>query len=103
MGAPGSGYRERVAFLAIANLEGYDYWPVHDFARNAVHDEARRAGIEIYCDWKGELRRRLTLRPDLSTVILLNREGRVLFAHQGPVPPEEQDRLLALLKAELSV
>ena len=63
--------------------------------------QPRRAGIEIYCDWKGELR--LTLRPDLSTVILLNREGRVLFAHQGPVPPEEQDRLLALLKAELSV
>jgi len=39
--------------LPIVDLEGYDFWPVHGFAADAVRAEAKRIGWPIYCDWTG--------------------------------------------------
>src|ERR1700733_4851102 len=75
-----SSYRERVALFPIVDLEGYDFWPVHGFAPDAVRAEAKRIGWPIYCDWNGELRRAFDVRGDLSTVILIDRAGKIIFA-----------------------
>ena len=97
-----SSYRERVALFPIVDLEGYDFWPVHGFAADAVRAEAKRIGWPIYCDWTGDLRRALDVRSDMSTVILIDRTGKVVFAAEGPLPDDEQERLLELLRIELA-
>ncbi len=96
-----SSYRERVALFPIVDLEGYDFWPVHGFAADAVRAEAKRIGWPIYCDWTGELRRALDVRSEMSTVILIDRNGKVVFAAEGPLEEQEQERILELLRIEL--
>jgi hypothetical protein len=96
-----SSYRERVALFPIVDLEGYDFWPVHGFAADAVRAEAKRIGWPIYCDWTGDLRRALDVRSEMSTVILIDRTGKVVFAAEGPLEDEAQDRILELLRMEL--
>ena len=98
----GGDYHGRVQLLPIANLEGLDFWPVRNFVQNAVRSESKRIGAEIYCDWNGELRQKLQLKPNLSSVILLDRQGKVIFAAEGSIAPGEQDRLLELLQAQIS-
>jgi hypothetical protein len=96
-----SSYRDRVALFPIVDLEGYDFWPVHGFAADAVRAEAKRIGWPIYCDWSGDLRRALDAQSDLSTVILIDRTGKVVFAAEGPLDEEQQEQVLELLRIEL--
>jgi hypothetical protein len=98
----GGDYHGRIQLFPIANLEGLDFWPVRNFVENAVRSESRRIGAEIYCDWNGELREKLQLKPNLSSVILLDRSGRVIFAAEGSIDPVDQERLLRLLQAQVS-
>ncbi len=98
----GGDYRGRLQVFPIANLEGLDFWPVRGFAQNAVRSESRRIGTEIYCDWHGELREKLQLKANLSSVILLDRQGKVIFAAEGALQPGDQERLLQLLENQIS-
>src|SRR5450432_3459055 len=85
----GGDYHGRVQLLPIANLEGLDFWPVRNFVQNAIRSESRRIGAEIYCDWNGELREKLQLKANLSSIILLDRSGKVIFAAEGSIDPQE--------------
>ncbi len=96
-----SSYRERVALFPIVDLEGYDFWPVHGLAADAVRAEAKRSGWPIYCDWNGDLRRALDVRSEMSTVILIDRSGKVLFAAEGPLDEDKQEEILELLRDQL--
>jgi hypothetical protein len=96
-----ASYRDEVVLFAIADVEGYDFWPVRGFAAEAVRSEAKRIGWPIYCDWKGDLRKGLDIDRDKSTVILLDRRGKVLFASEGPLPEEQQQHVLDLLREQL--
>jgi hypothetical protein len=98
-----ASYRDDVVLFAIADVEGYDFWPVRGFAADAVRSEAKRIGWPIYCDWKGDLRKALDIDRDRSTVILLDRRGKVLFASEGPLPEEQQKHILELLREQLHV
>jgi hypothetical protein len=98
----GGDYHGRIQLLPVANLEGLDFWPVRNFVENAVRSESRRIGAEIYCDWHGEMREKLQLKPDLSSVILLDRNGMVIFAAEGSIDLGEQERLLQLLHDQVS-
>jgi hypothetical protein len=98
----GGDYHGRIQLFPIANLEGLDFWPVRNFVENAVRSESRRIGAEIYCDWNGELREKLQLKAGLSSVILLDRSGKVIFAAEGSIDPAEQERLLRLLQDQVS-
>lgn len=96
-------YRDQVVLFPIANLEGYDFWPVRGIVAGAVRTEAKRIGAVIYCDWKGAIRTALGVHKEASSIILINRGGKVIFAHEGALLPADQDLLLDLLRAELSV
>lgn len=99
--ARGDRYRSVVALVPVANVAAYDYWPVRGFVKDAIRDESRKIGATIYCDWDGGFRRALGLAGNTSTVVLIGRDGRVLFAFEGAVPQEERARLLGLLRAEV--
>lgn len=99
--ARGDRYRSAVALVPVADVERYDYWPVRGFVKDAIRDESRKIGATIYCDWDGSFRRATRLAKNTSSVMLIGKDGRVLFAWEGQVPKEERDRLLALLRAEI--
>lgn len=72
-----------VAVVPVANLSGFNFWPARGFARDAVVEIARAQRMEILIDWSGEMARAYRFRPGTSYVLVLSREGRVIFRHAG--------------------
>jgi hypothetical protein len=99
--AKGGAYRRSIALVAIADVSGYDYWPVRGFVKDALKDESNKQGTDIYCDWDGGARGALGLDRDTSNVVLYDRGGRVLFASRGALNESRRGELLALLRAQL--
>ena len=96
----GGRYRGRVHMLPVASVENLDFFPARGFVEDAIESESARIGATIYCDWDGSFRRALSLRPERSSVILISREGRVVFAFEGALDRRAQDRLIELLARE---
>jgi hypothetical protein len=101
--AKGDRYKATVALAAVADVSSYDFWPVKGFVKDAIRDESKKAGTTIYCDWTGAFREAYQIKRGSSSVILVGKEGRVLFAAQGPVSSADRTRLLGLLRAQLGV
>lgn len=99
--AKGDRYKDAVALLAIADVEGYDFWPVKGFVKDAIQTESQKFKTTIYCDWNGGVRGRLGLKKGVSNIVLYGRDGKVRLAHEGPMPAEKRQALVAMLRAEL--
>ncbi len=99
--ARGDKYRGRVALTAVADVSSYNYWPVKGFVKDAIRDESRKAGTTIYCDWDGGFRSTYGLRRGVSSVVLIDRRGYVLFSAEGAVGAEGRRKLVELLRAEV--
>ncbi len=81
-----------VSVVPVANLSGFAFWPAQGFARDAVLDIARQQQMEILIDWTGEMARAYRFRPAMSYVMVLSREGRVLFRHAGTLDASARGR-----------
>jgi hypothetical protein len=99
--ARGDRYRSSVGLVAIADVQGYDYWPVRGFVKDAIKDESHKFGTVIYCDWDGSAQRTLGLRRGTSNVILYGKDGKVLFSHEGAMSADERRQAIALLRAQV--
>lgn len=99
--AKGDKYKRAIALVPVADVSGYDYWPARGFVKSAIRDESKKAGATIYCDWSGSFRRALGLRGGTSSVVLINRDGKVVFARDGVVDAADRKRLLDMLRAEV--
>ena len=99
--ARGDTYRRSIALVAIADVSGYDYWPVRGFVKDALKDESHKQNTVIYCDWDGGVRGALGLEKDTSNVVLYGRDGRVIFASRGPLGEGQRRALVELLRAQL--
>ena len=99
--AKGDRYKAAVALAAVADVSSYDYWPVKGFVKDSIREESRKQGTTIYCDWSGSFRGAYRLRRGLSSIVLVGRDGHVLFAAEGAVSAEQRNRLVALLKVEV--
>lgn len=96
--ARGDRYRSKVRVVPIADLEGYDYWPVRGFVRDAVQEESAKVGIPIYCDWDGAARTALEVRRGVSSVVLYDASGRVAWRYEGSIPEPQRQEFFALLR-----
>jgi hypothetical protein len=99
--AKGDRYKATVALAAVADVSGYDFWPAKGFVIDAIREESRKQGTTIYCDWSGSFRDTLQLRRGVSNVLLLGRDGQVLFAAEGSVSKEGREQLVGLLRAQI--
>ncbi len=99
--AKGDKYKNHVALVAVADLDGYDYWPVRGFVKKAIRDESRKQQLSIFCDWGGRFRRALGLTKGASNVVLYGKNGKVLFSHAGPLSSEERASLIAILRKQV--
>ncbi|MFT3773515.1 MAG: YtfJ family protein [Minicystis sp.] len=69
--------------------------------KDAIRDESKKQGTTIYCDWTGAFRKTYQLRRGVSNVVLVGKDGRVIFAAEGPIPVEQRRRLLAMLRDQV--
>jgi hypothetical protein len=99
--ARGEKYRRLVALVAVADVSGYDYWPVRGFVKGSIRSESERQHTVIYCDWDGHVRRALELERGQSNVVLYGRDGSVLFAHAGALGADERRAFVALLRSQV--
>ncbi|WP_433933285.1 YtfJ family protein [Sorangium cellulosum] len=99
--AKGDRYRKTIALAAVADVSSYDFWPVKGFVKDAIREESRKVGATIYCDWDGAFRQAYRLRRGISNIILVGKNGQVLFAAEGKLKPEAQSRVLELLRKEV--
>ena len=99
--AKGDRYKMRVALLAVADLDGYDYWPVRGFVKDAIRDESRKQQLSILCDWKGKFRKALGLVKGSSNVVLYGKDGKVLFSHAGPLSGPQRASLISSLQNQV--
>ena len=79
----------------------FDFWPVRGFVKDAIRSESKKQGATIYCDWDGNFQRAAGFKRGTSSVLLIGRDARVLFSHEGALPPPERDRLISLLRSEV--
>jgi hypothetical protein len=99
--ARGEKYRRLIALVAVADVSGYDYWPMRGFVRSAIRSESTRQNTDIYCDWDGHVRSALGLERGQSNVVLYGGDGSVLYAHAGPMSVEARGTFIGLLRAQV--
>lgn len=99
--AKGDKYKTSVSLVPVANVEGYDYWPIRGFVKSSIRSESKKFGTTIYCDWDGAFRKALGLRANTSSVVLIGKSARVLFAYEGVIPKAQRARLIELLRREV--
>ena len=100
--ARGDRYRSAITLVPVADVRGYDFWPVRGFVQDAIRGESKKVGATIYCDWDGSFARAMQIRHGTSTVVLIGSSGKVLFAHEGRIPKEETGRVIQLLRSEVT-
>jgi hypothetical protein len=99
--AKGDRYKAKVALAAVADVSSYDFWPVKGFVKDAIREESKKQGTTIYCDWSGSFRAAYQLRRGVSNVVLVGRDGRVLFAAEGAASRPQRKRLIKLLQEQI--
>ena len=97
----GGKYKSTIAVAPVADVSSYDFWPVKGFVKDAIREESKKVGTTIYCDWDGRFRSAYKIREGTSNVILVGKEGRVLFAAEGALKAPERKRLLDLMKTQV--
>jgi hypothetical protein len=92
--------RTRFEFMAVADLEKWNWWPARKYALADLRKIARRENTVLWCDWKGLVRRAWGLQRGKSSILMLGVDGKVLFAGEGTLSEaqlkELAERLVAL-------
>ena len=99
--AKGDRYRNAIALVPVADAQSYDFWPVRGFVKDSIRSESQKVGATIYCDWDGGFQRAAKLKRGTSSVVLIGRNARVLFAAEGALTKEQRERLIELLRVEV--
>lgn len=87
-----------VSVVAVANLEGLDWFPARDFALGAVRVAEKEANIAVFIDWSGVLAKppwRLPAKS--SSVVVLDATGRVMWQASGALEPSAREAVFAQL------
>jgi len=99
--AKGDRYKNAVALVPVADVQGFDFWPIRGFVKDSIRSESKKVGATIYCDWDGAFQRAAKLKRGTSSVVLIGRNARVLFAVEGALTKEQRDQLIELLRVQV--
>lgn len=95
------GLLDAAAVIAVANIAAYDFFPARDIATAFIRRLEAAAGIPILLDLRGTLLAAPWHLPDdTSTVLVLDRDLRIVSRHSGALSATERERVLDRL-AEL--
>ena len=72
------------------------------FVRNSIEDSKRKFPFsQIIVDNKGVVKKAWQLKPKSSTIIVLNKNGEVLFAKDGALTSQETSKVIKLIETQL--
>jgi hypothetical protein len=91
------GNHQKYEFVAIADVEQWDWWPARKYVLADLRANAARNNTLLYADWKGSLRKRWGFARGRSVIMLVGRDGKPRFAGEGTLSEAQ----LAALVAEL--
>jgi predicted transcriptional regulator len=89
-----------VQLLLVANVSAYDFWPARGTVEDVVRKETKKQGTKIYLDWTGGLRSAFKFKNEVTSVVMVGKDGRVAFASEGVPQGKEQQRLVEMLRAQ---
>lgn len=88
--------------VAVANLSGFNWFPAKELAVAGVKKAEREFGVPVYVDFRGDLSSgQMRLSDKSSTVVLLDRHGRVVWQRTGALSEAEVSGVIGRL-VELS-
>jgi hypothetical protein len=93
-------YRKYVAHVVVADVSAYDYWPAKGIAKGELQKWSERLKLVVYGDFSGQAKKSLAIDSGHSNVLLYSKEGKVLFAHSGPLTDPQRNVLIDRLRAE---
>jgi ceramide glucosyltransferase len=99
--AKGDKYKNKVSLAAVADLTAYNYWPVKGFVKDAIRKESKKFGTTIFCDWTGHVRDGYTFRQGVSSIVLMDPSGKVLFASEGSMSAAQRKKAIDMLRAQV--
>lgn len=91
--------RAKLAFMAVADLEKWNWFPARQYALKELHKVEKKESITLYCDWHGVVRKAWNLTKGKSGIILLDDAGAVRFFGEGPLAPAQTEDLVRQLTA----
>ena len=91
-----------VALVPVANLSGYNFWPARGYARDAVVEIARTQSHEIMIDWSGDMATSYRFRAGQSHVLVVSRDGSVLFRTSGALSARFRQEFFNVLTQAVS-
>lgn len=89
--------KDSMLIVAVADVSAFNWWPARKVVSAAIREESRKLGATIWCDWDGSFGREIGAAKGASNVMVVGRDGAILFKHSGAVPAEEIDRVIAML------
>lgn len=93
------GLLQAARVVAVANLQGYDWFPARDFALAGVREAEVKAGVPVLVDWAGALSAPPWALPArTSSVLLLDSAGRVAFERSGRLTDADRAALFVALR-----
>ncbi len=96
------GLLDQVSVVAVANLEGLDWFPARGFALAAVREAEKEARIPVYVDWSGVLARPpWSLPAKNASVVVLDAEGQVRWQASGALEAAQREEVFAELLRQL--
>jgi hypothetical protein len=84
------GLLEAASVVAVADLEGFNFFPAREFALAFVQQEEKKLGVPILVDLEGRMGEEPWRLPrHKSNVLLLDAQGRVVWHHAGRMGEQE--------------
>ena len=93
------GNHQKYEFVAIADVEKWDWWPARKHVLADLRAIAARNNTPLYADWKGSLRKRWGFRAGQSVILLVGCDGKPRFAGEGTLSDAQLAALVAALRA----
>lgn len=94
---------DRVVVYGVANLMQIPSFIPHGMVKSRIRPLVDRWGVDILLDWQGFMRRApWPMQGDTSNVVILNRDGRLVWHSTGPVRGARHTAFFEALRAALS-
>lgn len=89
-----------VVIAPVADLSEFNSWPAKGFAKDAIRAESKKSGITIWCDWDASFRKALDLPKGSSSVVVVGKSGKVLFAVDGALDEGQRKAAIAMIEKD---
>ena len=79
--------------IALADVDGYDFWPAKGFVKNALRP-LRNQGATVLVDWRGSVRKHYGLSTGQSAVFVVGPSGELHALARGKLSTDDAKSLL---------